>query len=83
MSKEGKELRSAARFGSAFQVFNLIEAGAPIEERDNIGATPLSIAALNGREAVTRVLLDHGANKDAESEGGATPLDVALLKVPL
>ena len=46
----------------------LIEAGSDIEERDSHECTPLYIAALNGREAVVRVLLDLGADKEARSD---------------
>jgi len=89
-SEEGKDLRFASRFGNVDTVLRLIEAARqPIssislvelmEERDNIGCTALCIAALNGREAVTRVLLSAGANQNVESESGLTPLDVCLMK---
>jgi len=89
-SEEGKDLRSASRYGNVDTVLRLIEAARqPIssislfelmEERDNIGCTALCIAALNGREAATRVLLSAGANQNVESESGLTPLDVCLMK---
>ena len=89
-SEEGKDLRFASRFGNVDTVLKLIEAARRpissislvelVEERDNIGCTALCIAALNGREAVTRVLLSAGANQNVESEAGLTPLDVCLMK---
>ena len=89
-SEKGKDLRVASRCGNVDTVLRLIEAARQptssisrfelMEARDNIGCTALCIAALNGREAVTRVLLSAGADQDVESESGLTPLEVCLMK---
>ncbi|KAH7110643.1 hypothetical protein B0J13DRAFT_577635 [Dactylonectria estremocensis] len=41
----------------------LIEKGAALEAKDNDGNTPLSRAAINGHEAVAKLLVEKGARK--------------------
>lgn len=56
----------------------LLEAGAPFDEADNEGYTPLhNAAAVNHVAALTR-LLTKGARLDAQSVKGYTPLHVAM-----
>jgi ankyrin repeat protein len=38
--------------------------------------TPLHIAAYDGRLALIKLLLERGANRDAKSDHGTTPVDV-------
>ena len=53
----------------------LLQAGADIEARSGESDwTPLHGASYNSRPAVVRVLLDHGAVKDARDRDGRTPL---------
>ena len=54
---------------------DLLENGANIEAKDNFGRTLLSCAALNGHEAVVRLLVEKGAAVDTqENSSGQTPL---------
>ncbi|KAF0637471.1 hypothetical protein FPSE5266_02917 [Fusarium pseudograminearum] len=41
---------------------SLLEAGVDVNMKDDEGRTPLSLASSNGRTAVVRILLDHGAS---------------------
>ena len=50
---------------------------AGIEAQDDIGMTPLHHAARDGHADVVRALLDAGANIEARTEYGATPLGEA------
>ena len=53
----------------------LVEAGANVQARNNIGDTPLNRAAAhNGNPVVVKVLLEAGADIEAQSEDGWTPL---------
>ena len=55
-----------------------LAAGANTETRDEIGGTPLHVAAVeNGNPAVIEALLAAGANLEARDEDGNTPLHVA------
>ena len=42
--------------------------------RQDYGKTPLMIAAYNGHEAIVRLLLEAGADKEAKDHEGKTPL---------
>ena len=41
----------------------LLEKGADVESKSNIGQTPLLLAAWNGHKAVVKLLLEKGAEK--------------------
>lgn len=49
-----------------------------VDIRNNHRETPLHIASFDGRFSVSQILLDLGANVNAENEYGLTPLDHAL-----
>lgn len=53
----------------------VLEAGADPDRRDGRGASPIVLAASNGRIEHLRLLLDHGARPDATSSWGANVLD--------
>lgn len=55
----------------------LLARGIAIESADRNGFTALHFAALYGRVAITRQLLEVGANRSARNLAGKTPLDIA------
>ncbi len=52
----------------------LLACGVDVNAQDKNHFTPFLLAALNGRLEIAQVLLDHGANVNAENDGGETPL---------
>lgn len=74
-----KTFRDAAAFNNnPAEVIALLEAGAEINARDEIGNTALhSSAILNDNTAVMTALLEAGANPNAHSKAGWTPLHLA------
>jgi ankyrin repeat protein len=57
----------------------MIAAGAPINQRDRCGFTPISYAICFGQDAsVVEVLIDHGADLSNREENGLTPLMQAV-----
>lgn len=72
----GTALIAAARAGHLDVMRVLIRAGADVNRRDARFArwTPLVHAIHNRQDAAARLLLDAGAEVDAEMHGGATPL---------
>lgn len=55
----------------------LLEHGAKIEARTDLGQTPLYFAARKGDVKLVLLLLARGADVNAQSETGATPLHIA------
>jgi ankyrin repeat protein len=55
----------------------LVEAGADVDVANQLGATPLWLAALNGASQLTALLLEAGANPNVELRMGETPLMAA------
>ncbi|MGD8331413.1 MAG: ankyrin repeat domain-containing protein [Acidobacteriota bacterium] len=58
----GAALRAAASHGNLTAVTDLLAAGVPVDDANEYGATPLILAAMNGRTEVVRALLDAGAD---------------------
>ncbi len=58
----GEELQVAARRGQLADVKKLLEAGAPLEGKNQYGATPLYMAVFNGHTEVALLLMNKGAN---------------------
>ena len=54
-----------------------LAAGAPASSRDDVGETPLHLAAAAGRLEAARALLESGAAVDAASGAGYTALHMA------
>ena len=53
----------AAEMGHEAVVKLLLEKGADVESKDDVGQTPLSWAARGGHKAVVKLLLEKGAEK--------------------
>jgi len=72
-------LHQAVTFGSVEMVSNLIRKGAPINELDNRGRTPLYLSSLYGNYEIAELLIRNGANVSIQSrwKSAATPLMVA------
>jgi ankyrin repeat protein len=54
----------------------LLERGVDVNARTKNKFTPLHSAAFEGRLEIVRLLLDHGANANAENESSETALHV-------
>jgi ankyrin repeat protein len=72
-------LHAAAKFGGADSGMaqSLIARGAPINQKNIEGRTPLHIAAMQGNYALARLLLDKGASANEPDNLGNTPLHLA------
>jgi len=68
-------LINTAIYGTAAHMKMLLDAGAPVDQRDRAGATALIISAADPEKA--RLLLERGASATAKSALGRTPLMVA------
>jgi ankyrin repeat protein len=64
----------AALAGETDRVREMIEAGADLHARAELGDTALHGAANGGREDIVRLLLEAGADPNARGATGATPL---------
>ncbi len=78
LAQDTTELHVAARKGDVTQITALINAGADIEARTEIGTTPLHMAACGVfNDAVITTLLDAGADIKAQDEYSMSPLHEA------
>lgn len=74
-------LREAIRAGALEQVRASLDAGASVNETDDLGATPLHDAVWLGEEAIVQLLVERGARVDTRhQEAGSTPLLFAALR---
>ena len=58
-------------------VKTLLDAGARVDVRDDVGATPLHTAATTNAPEIIKLLIRHGARVDATDKNGDTPLHYA------
>jgi hypothetical protein len=74
--KLNRQLAAAAREGNIRDIAALLDTGADIEFRDDDYwmMTPLGIAAHKGHHPAVKLLLDRGAQIDAQDKVGDTPL---------
>src|SRR6202041_1674205 len=68
------QLLDVAMLGDASTLERLLHRGAKIEEKDQLGSTPLLNAADANSLFVVQLLLAHGANVEATDSHGYTPL---------
>jgi len=67
----------AACLGNVARVEALLEQGAAVDEKDELGWTPLYWACSMGQEAVGEFLLSKGAQVSARTDSEGTPLQAA------
>jgi ankyrin repeat protein len=68
-------LHELAMYGTDEEHYNyLVNLGANIHQKDNLGETPLHFAALSGSASDVRFLIDNGADVNAHDNQGNTPL---------
>jgi ankyrin repeat protein len=72
-------LHSAADRGDVATIRQRLDAGEPVDARDERGMTPLHLAAMKGHINAASMLLDHGADPNARAEGDMTPLHFAAM----
>ena len=73
-------LHSAAAGGSVEVVTLLLDAGAPVNAKQQAGFTALQAAALSNMLDMARVLLDHGADPELCADDGKDAVAMALSK---
>jgi len=75
-----QDIFGTAKFGTPQDVLAAIKAGASLNERDNLGMTPLMWAAANNTNPeVITALLKAGARLDDRNIVGMTPLMMAAM----
>jgi hypothetical protein len=72
-----RALRSAAASGDIAQIALLLDQGAVLDARDELGRTALMLAVMRNRPDVARLLLDRGADPNVADNSGHSPLQQA------
>ena len=79
--KSGAEdsIRIASMFGNIEAIKKHLDSGADVNvKNDEDGRTPLHYAVYKGHKEIVELLIANGADVNAKSEDGYTPLDVAI-----
>lgn len=71
-------LMGAAERGEAHTLRDLLARGATVDERDEVGMTPLMAAASKGEDECLKLLIAAGADVNAKDIGGDTVLTIAV-----
>jgi hypothetical protein len=82
MSYNGIGFRRAAAAGDAEAVLANLSAGVKVDDRDELGYTALHYACRSDEvkmENIVTILVDHGANINAKTNNGVTPLHICCL----
>ena len=77
-SDSAASLHRAAYEGDLPAVTRLIESGAEVNAKDELGSTPLHYAVWGNDPEITRTLLERGADPNIRALNGQTALDVAV-----
>ncbi|WP_455207870.1 ankyrin repeat domain-containing protein [Kaarinaea lacus] len=77
--KDGHSPLFAAMFGPPDITNEMLKLGAPLEQQDNLGFTPLISASLLGYPQAVDKLLGKGANIEARNNDGQTALLISVL----
>lgn len=72
------KLSDAVSEGNLQTVRRILNAGAPVEDKDAAGFTPLHLAVQYGHEQIAHLLLSHGADTSATTPSGDCPLVFAI-----
>lgn len=72
-----QNIHEAAFLGNIKALKQHIAAGTDLNEKDQYGSTPLTIAVTFGKQEVAKLLIDAGADLHATSADGSTPLHTA------
>lgn len=78
--RTGDDLWAAAKRNDTGAILGLIEGGAPVDEMDPRGYSPLMLAVYSGQLEAARLLLDRGADPNGADHGGNTILMGASFK---
>ena len=70
-------MHQASQFGHVAIGKQLLDHGADVDLRDEVGRTPLYMSAFCNTVEFARMLLEHGADVDAEDAVGRSPLSIA------
>lgn len=79
--KDGHSPLFAAMFGEPELVDQVLELGAPLEQKDNSGFTPLIAASMLGYPQAVTNLIKRGADLEAKNNNGQTALMMSVLSL--
>jgi len=77
LAEDGPSLHELAARGDEARLARAISMGAPVDERDPQGRTPLHVAAREGHLFAAMVLVGHHADPNARDDRRQTPLHAA------
>jgi hypothetical protein len=73
----GMDLHAATFMGNLEAIQQHIKAGSNLNEKDEYGSSPLTIAATFGKTEVAKALIKAGADMNCKNNDGSTPLHTA------